>query len=85
MGGNLLKGGEIMYSQINLRRLGRYCQYARKLAGWTQAQIALEIGCDVRNVSQFENGYTTSWRILSWYIQNDLINNEIIKGCAKYA
>ena len=74
-----------MYSPINLRKLGKICQENRKRAGWTQNEIALDIGCDMRCVSQFESGYTTSWRILSWYLLNDMLDSDTVKGCARYA
>ena len=74
-----------MYGPINRRKLGKICQEIRRQRGWTQAEIALDIGCDVRAVSQFEAGYTTSWRVLSWYMLNDIVSNDIVKGCCRYA
>ena len=74
-----------MYSPVNTRKLGRLCAENRRNAGWSQQDVALDIGCTIRAISQFENGYTTSWRILSWYMLNDFINNDIVRGCARYA
>ena len=74
-----------MYAPINRRKLGRLCKERRINAGWTQTEIALDIGCDVRCISQFECGYTTSWKILSWYMLNDIITNDMVRGCSRYA
>ena len=74
-----------MYSPINRRKLGKTCQEKRKADGWTQAHIALDIGCDIRAVSQFECGYSSSFRVLSWYIMNRYLDPETIRGCARYA
>lgn len=74
-----------MYAPINLRKLGKIAQERRQQNGWTQVEVALDIGCDVRCISQFESGKTTSWRVLSWYLLNDIITNDIIKGCSRYA
>ena len=73
-----------MYSPINKRKLGRLCQENRKRKGWTQTEIAYDIGCDIRSVSQFESGYSTSFRVLSWYMQNDMITNDMVRGCRRY-
>ena len=73
-----------MYSPINRRKLGKIAQNRRKMMGWNQTQIAMEIGCDIRSVSQFESGYTSSWRILVWYLINDIIDNETIRKCGYY-
>lgn len=74
-----------MYSVVNRRKMGKICQENRKRDGWTQAEIALDIGCDIRCISQFESGYTTSWRVLSWYMLNGYLDKDIVRGCARYA
>lgn len=84
-GAILNKGGETMYFPINRRKMGKICQENRKRDGWTQAEIALDIGCDIRCISQFESGYTTSWRVLSWYMLNGYLDKDIVRGCARYA
>ena len=74
-----------MYSPINTRKLGKELQERRKSDGWTQQQIALDINCDIRCISQFERGYTTSFRVLSWYIQNGYLDMDLMRRCARYA
>lgn len=73
-----------MYTPINRRKLGKIAQNRRKIKGWSQQQIALEIGCDIRSISQFERGYTSSWRILAWYLINDIIDNDVVRKCGYY-
>lgn len=72
-----------MYGKIDKKRLGKLCQERRWKMGFTQSDIAKEIGCDGRSISQFECGNTTSWRILKWYLLNDILTNEILKGVLK--
>lgn len=70
-----------MYFKVNHKQLGKRCQHLRKMAGWKQADIASEIGCDIRSISMFETGNTTSFRILSWYIMNGIVDSDMIRGC----
>ena len=51
------------------------------MAGWSQIDIANEIGCDIRAISLFECGKSTSFRVLSWYMLNSMIDNNIVRGC----
>ena len=70
-----------MYAKVCKKKLGEVAKISRKQAGYTQSDIAKEIGCDIRSISLFECGYTTSFRVLSWYIQNNMLNNDKIRGC----
>lgn len=72
-----------MYSEINHVTLGKECQRNRKKAGWTQTDIAREIGCDIRSISLFETGKSTSFRVLLWYMLNSMIDNNMVRGCIK--
>lgn len=47
------------------------CKLIREDAGYTQAQVADEVGCTPQNISLFENGYNDSAVILKWYMIRD--------------
>ena len=84
MAWGVMNGGLNVYMVIDRRKLGKIAAQNRLSAGWTQNEIALDIGCDVRTVSQFECGYTTSWRVFTWYVLNDILTVDDLKGCARH-
>lgn len=49
-------------------QLGIDCQEFRRELGYTQNQVAQELGCSAENVSAFENGRNDNATILCWYI-----------------
>ena len=54
------------------KRLGQICADHRKRIGYTQQQIADELGYSVYNISAFENGRNDSAKILFWYLEHGL-------------
>ena len=59
-------------------RIGQACARFRKEYGWTQEQVASEIGCGRDQVGQFENGQLIkSEKFLWYYIQKMLEMNDM--------
>ena len=54
-----------------LEAIGRPCaKYRREVLGYTQGDVARELGVSVSLVCQFEKGRTDSGRLLWWYCEH---------------
>ena len=51
-----------------LMKIAKYCANVRRMAGITQEQVAIDVGCSKSNVSAFEHGNNDSATIYQWYI-----------------
>ena len=69
---------------VNMYWLGYHAKIQRKKRGLTQTDVANALGCDIRSISMFECGHSQSWKIISWYLLNDLLSMDIIRGCSKH-
>lgn len=50
----------------------RKCIKFRHEMGYTQAQVASELGYSQTNISEFESGRSSSFRVLLWYLGKGL-------------
>lgn len=55
---------------IDIRDLGHECKRFRKQLGYTQFDVADDLGFSVVNISAFETGRNDSARILYWYVEH---------------
>lgn len=54
------------------KTLGQRCAEHRRKYGFTQQQVADELGYSVYNISAFENGRNDSSKILAWYLDHGM-------------
>lgn len=52
--------------------IGRKCANFRRSIGYTQQQVANELGFTRSNISMFENGKNYNMIILLWYLKRGL-------------
>lgn len=52
--------------------IGRKCANFRRLIGYSQQQVADELGYSRTNISMFENGRNYNMVILLWYLKRGL-------------
>ena len=52
--------------------IGRKCANFRRLIGYSQQQVADELGYSRTNISMFENGKNYNMNILLWYLKRGL-------------
>lgn len=52
--------------------IGRKCANFRRLIGYSQQQVADELGYTRTNISMFENGKNYNMTILLWYLKRGL-------------
>lgn len=52
--------------------IGRKCANFRRLIGYSQQQVADELGYSRNNISMFENGKNYNMMILLWYLKRGL-------------
>lgn len=52
--------------------IGRKCANFRRSIGYTQQQVANELGYTKSNISMFENGKNYNMTILLWYLKRGL-------------
>ena len=57
---------------FELKEIGLRCKLFRIEQGYTQEQVAMEIGYTKENVSAFECGRNNNCRILMWYIAHGM-------------
>lgn len=57
---------------FELKNIGLKCKLFRIEQGYTQEQVAVELGYTKENVSAFECGRNNNCRILMWYINRGL-------------
>ncbi len=58
---------------LYLKQLGELCKDFRKSKGYTQKQVANELGISPNVISVFERGKTDSAYILFWYIDRGVM------------
>lgn len=56
------------HKKDRLKQIGKECRDIRINYGYTQEQVAKELGENVNNISCFERGESNSAIILLWYI-----------------
>jgi transcriptional regulator with XRE-family HTH domain len=52
--------------------IGKKCANFRRLIGYSQQQVADELGYSRTNISMFENGKNYNMAILLWYVKRGL-------------
>ena len=52
--------------------IGRKCANFRRSIGYSQKQVAKELGYTRTNISMFENGKNYNMTILLWYLKRGL-------------
>ena len=52
--------------------IGKRCANFRRLIGYSQQQVANELGYTRTNISMFENGKNYNMNILLWYLKRGL-------------
>lgn len=56
------------YNGVDLSTLGIACKEFRKNGGWTQTDVANDLGLSRELISGFECGRSKNLYILSWYL-----------------
>ena len=57
---------------FDLRKLGMKCAEFRRSKGYTQLQVAYQLGYTESNISAFENGRTNNLFIFFWYLSQGM-------------
>lgn len=68
------------YNGIDLCKLGIECKKFRKAGGWTQTDVAKDLGLSRELISGFECGRSKNLYILAWYLDRGFEYGETIKG-----
>ena len=70
--------------------IGTCCKRHRQKIGYTQQEMAFELGTTRENIAKFESGNNRNYTILLWYVFHDMDINEVVtsyvnesKRCAK--
>lgn len=63
---------------LDMAAIAEICSKARKRAGLLQHKIAACTGYEQSTISMFERGHINNARLLMWYVQN-VLNEEEIK------
>lgn len=66
--------------RIDLIKLGEECKTFRKAGGWSQWDVARDLGISRELVSGFECGRSKNLNILLWYIDRGFNYGEVVKG-----
>lgn len=61
---------------MDIEELRVRCIEYRKKLGFTQKDVADELGCSMENISAFENARNNSGKIWLWYISKGLFDKE---------
>lgn len=65
---------------MDFKVIGAYCKRYRQYLGYTQGQVADEIGCSKGNISAFECGRNVNGKIFLWYITKGFDFNQAVEG-----
>lgn len=68
------------YKQKLLNKISYNCQSYRMEHGYTQADVAKDLGCSIENVSAFENSRNDNFLNFLWYICKGMTVPEILNG-----
>lgn len=68
---------------FDLKEIGLRCKLFRIEHGYTQEQIAREIGYSKENVSAFECGRNNNCRILMWYVARGMSIDGVVSQIAE--
>ena len=52
--------------------IGSCCKKFRHMLGYTQQEVAFELGTTRENVAKFESGQNRNYVILLWYVFHDM-------------
>jgi transcriptional regulator with XRE-family HTH domain len=67
---------------MNNRQLSIYvgmcCKKFRHMLGYTQQEVAFEIGTTRDNIAKFESGQNRNYLILLWYVLHDFKIHEAV-------
>ena len=62
--------------------IGSCCKKFRHMLGYTQQEVAFELGTTRENVAKFESGQNRNYVILLWYALHGMIINEVVSAYA---
>lgn len=62
--------------------IGSCCKKFRHMLGYTQQEVAFELGTTRENVAKFESGQNRNYVILLWYVLHDMKINEAVTDYA---
>ena len=67
---------------MNNRQLSIYvgscCKKYRHMLGYTQQEVAYELGTTRDNIAKFESGQNRNYLILLWYVLHDFKIHEVV-------
>lgn len=58
--------------------IGTCCKRYRQKIGYTQQEMAFELGTTRENVAKFESGLNRNYTILLWYVFHDMDINKVV-------
>ena len=58
--------------------IGSCCKKFRHMLGYTQQEVAFELGTTRENVAKFESGQNRNYVILLWYVLHDMKINKAV-------
>ena len=58
--------------------IGSYCKKFRHMLGYTQQEVAFQLGTTRENIAKFESGQNRNYIILLWYVLHDMKINEVV-------
>lgn len=61
-----------MYTKHFAIYIGSTCKKFRHMLGYTQQEVAFELGTTRENVAKFESGQNRNYIILLWYVLHDM-------------
>lgn len=62
--------------------IGSCCKKFRHMLGYTQHEVAFELGTTRENVAKFESGQNRNYVILLWYVLHDMKINKAVTDYA---
>lgn len=62
--------------------IGSCCKKFRHMLGYTQQEVAFELGTTRENVAKFESGQNRNYVILLWYVLHDMKINKAVTDYA---
>lgn len=58
--------------------IGTCCKRYRQKIGYTQQEMAFELGTTRENIAKFESGQNRNYVILLWYVLHDMKINKAV-------
>ena len=58
--------------------IGTCCKRYRQKIGYTQQEMAFELGTTRENIAKFESGHNRNYTILLWYVMHGLAIDVVV-------